>query len=356
MQKTITITMPSSLELQTSLAFSTKMAGIEDAEEYVFDFKSTQNTEPFAMLLISSEIRRLIRNKPDAKVLCANFKHMNYAAHMGFFQAFGLDHGKAPGEAKGSPRYIPMRIFDSATLEREAATKGIEVGEEIEANSSQMASLLCGERDDAMHETLTYSMREIMRNVIEHSESPRFGICAQYWPSKSKVEVAILDRGIGLRQSLSHNPHIDASTDKNAINYALMPAVSGKAFKGARIRKKGHWVNSGFGLYMTNRICRNGGNFFIASGKAGLLLTSGKGGKKWHDCDLLGTAVRMVVKTDQLSGLREALAKYKEEGYEFQKQYQEIVNIDPSSASLMLSDDFDTSTWQKIKERIGIKK
>ncbi len=346
--------MPHSLELQTALAFSSTIAAIEDAEGYVFDFKLTKNTEPFAMLLVSSEIRRLVRSKPHARVSCTSFQHMNYAAHMGFFQAFGLDHGNAPGEAKGSPRYIPMRIFDSATLEMEATAKGIEVGEEIEANSSQMAFMLCGEHEGAMHETLTYSMREIMRNVIEHSESPRFGICAQYWPSKNKVEVAILDRGIGLRQSLSQNPHIDATTDKNAINYALMPAVSGKAFKGARIRKKGHWVNSGFGLYMTNRICRNGGNFFIASGSAGLLLTSGKGGKKWHECDLLGTAVRMIVRTDQLSGLREALTKYKDEGYEFQRQYQEIVSIDPSSASLMLSDDFDKSTWQKIKDRIGI--
>lgn len=348
--------MPSSLELQTSLAFSANIIEIEDAEEYVFDFKLTKNTEPFAMLLVSSEIRRLVRNKPQVKVLCTNFGHMSYAAHMGFFQAFGLDHGKAPGEARGSSSYIPMRIFDSSTLVQEATAKRIEVGEEIEANGSQMASILCGEHEGAMHETLTYSMREIMRNVLEHSESPRFGICAQYWPSKSKVEVAILDRGIGLRQSLSNNPHIDTSSDKNAINYALMPAVSGKAFMGAKNRKKGHWVNSGFGLYMTNRICRNGGNFFIASGKSGLLLTSGKGGKKWHECDLLGTAVRMIVKTDQLSGLREALSKYKEEGYEFQKQYQEIVNIDPSSASLMLSEDFDTSTWQTIKNRIGIKK
>jgi len=281
---------------------------------------------------------------------------MNYAAHMGFFQAFGLDHGKYPGQAKGSPRYIPMRIFNCSTLEIEAVSKGIEVGEKIEGNSGQMATLLCGEHDGATHETLTYSMREIMRNVMEHSESPRFGICAQYWPTKNKVEVAILDRGTGLKQSLSHNPHIDASTDKHAINYSLMPAVSGKTFKGAMTRKKGHWVNSGFGLYMTNRICRNGGNFFIASGTAGLLLTSGKGGKKWHDCNLLGTAVRMIIKTDQPSNLKESLEKYKEEGYEFQKQYQEIVNIDPSSASLMLSDDFDKSTWQKIKDRIGIRK
>lgn len=354
MQKILTITMPNSLELQTSLGFSSKIATIDEAEHYIFDFKNTNNTEPFAMLLISSEIRRLIRDKFNSKVSCTNYKHMSYAAHMGFFQAFGLDHGKAPGEAKGSPRYIPMRIFDSATLEKEAAVKGIEVGEEVEESSKQMAALLCGEHEGAIHETLTYSMREIMRNVIEHSESVRFGICAQFWPSKNKVEVAILDRGIGLKKSLSHNPHIDVSTDKNAINLALMPAISGKAFKGARNRKKGNWANSGFGLYMTNRICRNGGNFFVASGEKGILLTSGKDGKRWYDCNFLGTAVRMVVKTDQLSNLKESLARYRDEGYEFQKQYQEIINIDPSSASLMLSEDFDTSAWQKIKVKFGL--
>ncbi|WP_231687603.1 hypothetical protein [Ralstonia pseudosolanacearum] len=62
----------------------------------------------------------------------------------------------------------------------------------------------------------------------------------------------------------------------------------------------------------------------------------------------------MTVKTDQLPILKESLSKYKKEGYEFQKRYREIVNIDPSAASLMLSEDFDVSTWQKIKARIGL--
>jgi hypothetical protein len=354
MQKTKTIYMPATLDLQSSLVFSSEMAKIEDSESYVFDFQRTQFSEPFAMLLVSSELRRLVHNHPEATVSCSNFEQMTYPAHMGFFKAFGLDHGKEPGEAKGGVKYIPLRIFDCSTLEREAAEKGIEVGAQIEENSGQMAALLCGQTEGAVYETLTYSMREIMRNVIEHSKSVRFGICAQYWPSKNRVEVALLDRGVGLRQSLSANPHIDASTDKNAIKFALMPAISGKAFKGSRIKQKGHWANSGFGLYMTSRICRNGGNFFVASGTAGLLLTSGKEGKKWFDCDSMGTAIRMVIKTDQLSTLKESLAKYRQEGYEFQKRYQEIVSIDPSSASLMLSDDFDESTWHKIKINLGL--
>lgn len=342
--------MADSMSLQTALAFSKNAVDIPMSEHCTFDFARTGNTEPFAMLIVSSEIRKFLRERPNTKVSCVNFGHMHYAAHMGFFRAFGLEHGKKPGEAKGSSRYIPMRILDCAALRQEAIGKGLEVGEQIEKNSEEIASLLTNGDSSTLHETLTYSIREIMRNVLEHSQSSRLGICAQYWPSKNKVEVAILDRGIGLRKSLSPNPHIDTTTDKNAINFSLMPAISGKSFKGSKNKSKGPWANSGFGLYMTNRICRNGGNFFIGSGNAGLLLTQGN--KKWHECNLDGTAVRMVINTEQLPALKESLARYREDGYEFQKEYQEIVNIDPSSASLMLSEDFEPSAWQKVKERI----
>jgi hypothetical protein len=187
----------------------------------------------------------------------------------------------------------------------------------------------------------------MMRNVVEHSNAPHIWLCAQYWPAKGKVEVAILDMGIGLRASLAHNPHLDASDDKRALNYALMPAVSGKAFKGSRQRQKGPWANSGFGLYMVNRICRNGGNFFVASGDAGMLLTS-SANKRYFTSRFQGTAIRMVIRTNEIKNLREALAVYRNEGYKIQLRYKEIVNIDPSSASLMLSEDFDLNVWDKL--------
>jgi hypothetical protein len=115
-----------------------------------------------------------------------------------------------------------------------------------------LSETLAGADDGEVFETLSYSIREIMRNAVEHAQVERFGVCAQYWPTKGKAEVAIVDRSIGLRESIMASPHIDASTDKSAINYALMPAVSGKAFKGARrLEKRGPWTNSGFGLYLT---------------------------------------------------------------------------------------------------------
>ena len=183
-----------------------------------------------------------------------------------------------------------------------------------------------------------------------------FDRIAHYFPTKGRTEVAILDRGIGLRASLSPNPHVDATTDKSAINYALMPAVSGKAFKGAkRLAKRGPWTNSGFGLYMTSRICRNGGNFFIASGETGMLLTTGKEGKRYIPTTLSGTAVRLIIKTENLDSLRDSLAKFRDDGFEIQQKYREIVRIDPSSASLMLSQDFDLNLWDRLLANLRLK-
>lgn len=348
---------PQSLDLVSALEFTSMLAGVEESEEYVFDFSSTRNVEPFPMLLVSSQIRRLADKFPNSKTSCSNFKHMTYAGHMGFFQAFGLEFGKFPGEAKGSEKYLPLTIYDCKMLIQNAAEKGTEVGDEVEAVSKHLAKMLCGEEESgALHDTLAYSLRELMRNVVEHSSATQFGICAQYWPSKSKVEVAIFDRGIGLQSSLRHNPHLDVSDDKRALNYALMPAVSGKAFKGSRVKQRGQWANSGFGLYMTSRICRNGGTFFIASGMTGMLITHKSEGKRYYPCNFQGTAVRMVVRTDQIASLRDALEKYRNEGYAIQSKYKEIVNIDPSAASLMLSEDFDLSVWDKLLVKLKVKK
>jgi hypothetical protein len=336
------------------LEITQRIASLPDAEEYVLDFARMRHVEPFGMLLLSSEIRKLARRGCAPRILCSNFKHHTYAAHMGFFKSFDLAHGNAPGEARGSSNYLPITILETAQVEREAVSAGLEVGARIEAISGHMSAMLCGEEEGAMFDTLTYSIREMVRNVVEHSGAERFGICAQHWPSRRRVEVAILDRGMGLRASLSRNPHIDTSDDKKAVNYALMPAVSGKAFKGAR-QLKGNWVNSGFGLYLTNRICRNGGNFFIASGDTGMLLTRGEG-KRYFSCALDGTAVRMTMDTSRLAGLRDALAQYREEGFEFQRRYREIVSIDPSAASLMLSEDFEQSALERALARLGLRR
>lgn len=350
------IKLPKDLDLHGAMQFSMDVNSVEQADEYVLDFGDVETSEPFGMLIISSELQRLVAKYPGASGSCANFQKMTYAGNMGFFKAFGLNHGMAPGEADGGNNFVPITIFDCNQLRSEAASEGLYVGEVIEKESQHLAEMLCGESSGEIHSTLSYSLREIMRNVVEHSEASRFGICAQNWTSKKMVEVAIIDRGVGLKATLSRNPHLEIPDCKAAINYALMPAVSGRVFKGAKVKNKNQWTNSGFGLYMTSRICRNGGTFFVASGDVGMLLTKRSEGKRYIPCSFEGTAVRMVIKTDQIESLKKALDVYRAEGFEIQKTYKEIVSINPSAASLMLSEDFDLSVWQRLREMVLGKK
>ena len=350
MIKTV-VHLPKNVDLPGSLEFSKVLATKVVDGPCEFDFSRVDFVEPFGMLIVSSEIRRLMKRFP-AEYSASNYAHMTYAAHMGFFQSFGLQFGNQPGEAKANSRYLPLTRLRCEELKRKAVENGREVGDEVEGESKHLARMLCGEDVGAVFDSLSYSLREMMRNVVEHSEAEDIWLCAQYWPSKARVEVAIVDLGIGVRRSLSGNPHIDPSDDKKAINYALMPAVSGKAFKGARKKQRGPWANSGFGLYMTSRVCRNGGNFFIASGDTGMLLTTKAEAKRYFPCEYQGTAIRMVIKTDRMPSLTDALDTYRREGYEIQRRYSEIVNIDPSSASLMLSEDFDLSVWDRLLAKI----
>lgn len=355
MPKTV-VNVPDSLTLFTVYPFCKSLQEIGESDEIEFNFDRTRTVEPFGMLVVASEIEKCMAAHPNAQLTCRNYSHMSYAGHMGFFKSFGLDFGRRPGEASGSRTYIPLTHYRTETLRDAAETTGRDVGDEVESQSKRLAETLVGQDSGDVFETLSYSIREMMRNVVEHAQIDRFGICAQFWPSKGRAEVAILDRGIGLRESLGPNPHINATDDKSAINYALMPAVSGKAFKGARkIRARGPWANSGFGLYLTSRICRNGGSFFVATGDTGMLLTSGKDGKRYIKTSLSGTAVRLNIRTENIDSLRGSLERFRTEGYEIQKKYREIVSIDPSSASLMLSQDFDLNLWDRLLTRLRIR-
>lgn len=339
------------LTLDEALELTRNIKDISNESELELDFSKVTRIEPFAMLVVSSQLRRLKQRNQECRLQCTGTGHLGYAGHMGFFKAFGENIGQAPGASSGSKRYIPIQILSTNQIRIDASDRGVEIGTEVESQSEAMSRMLCRESEGDSFNTLSYSIRELVRNVVEHSNSSQLGFCAQYWPSKNRVELAIIDRGMGLQESLLSNPHINPSNDKEAINYALMPAVSGKAYKGAR-KQKGPWANSGFGLYMTSRICRDGGSFLVASGNTAMLLTDRSEGKRYFDCNFKGTAIRMIIKTDRLSDLMKSLEKYRFEGFEIQKRYKEIVRIEPSAASLMLSKDFDLGLWDTLLKKV----
>ena len=334
------INIPSKLNIAQSLSFIDSVFSLPHDDEYIFDFRNLRWSEPFGLLAISYELYRFSSKHSSSKLLIKNYEANTYEGHMGFFKAFGLDHGKFPGQAPGSNTYIPIKINSVAALQEKAVSSYEDVGVTIENCAREISNILVQYQSGELKEILTYSIREIIRNVVEHSEADQFGYCAQYWPTKNIVEFSLLEKGIGIRKTLARNPHLSISSDQDALKLSLLPGVSGKAYNGKRGFNKGVWANSGFGLYMTSRICGNGGSFFIISGDSGILLNNRK--RYYFKTNFQGTALRLRLNTNNIGTLSQILEKCRNEGYEIARQLGKEGLVSASTASQMLSKDFSS--------------
>lgn len=335
------IQVPNRLTFETASRFGCELMNTSlEHCEYVLDFKGVGRVEPFALLYLGSQIQRFNRRIGESRLKVRNHDHMGYADHMGFFRSFGVDGAKKE-KASGSSRYIPIKIKNVGKLKEKAFEEGREVGDIIEDSCEELASMLSRKDSGDLYDTLVYSFREIIRNVVEHSNADQYAFCAQYWPSYNKVEAAILDRGDGITSSLKINPNLEINSDHDALNFALMPGISGRAFKGAP-KQRGNWANSGYGLYMTSRLARQGGSFFIASGDTGMYLSEEK--RRHLETPFKGVALNLSFNVNRLSELRESLSRFRDEASEIAGKYKDGTNLEASGASVMLRRDFKNSS------------
>lgn len=308
------------------------------AQVYVVDFAALDWVEPFGMLFFARQLRAFADKRKPARCRAINHERQGYAAHMGFFQSFGLSFGKAPGEAFGNMQYVPMTGLTIVELQREAGEQFADVREIIERRCTNLAAILTRNEGENIQDTLSYSLREIFRNVLEHSRADTIWYAAQYWPSKQLVELSILDQGVGVRRSLSRNPHLAIQNDEDAVRFALLPGVSGVAFKGGPRQRKDEWTNSGYGLFMTSQLCARGGSFMICSGRRGLLLKNGS--ETTFDVGFDGTALRLEICIPEVRGLNEELDNLRKHGAMLAGELRQTANLTASMSSRMLSRDF----------------
>lgn len=100
---------------------------------------------------------------------------------------------------------------------------------------------------------------ELSENVIQHSRTTGGIAVLQMRPADQRVVLAIADNGIGIRESLAHNPEFShMKDDLAAIAKAMGPRTTGEPGTGG-----------GMGLFLARCLVRsNGGNFVVRSGEA----------------------------------------------------------------------------------------
>lgn len=310
------------LNTDDSLQIAYELGYLEVYEKLNFKAK-LKWVRPFGMLITAISIKQ-IRNKykdiPFNLEYNQNCRGVNYAGHMGFFKSISenIDVGKMPGEANGNDNYIPITELDFSKMHDDEINKGnfLVMGEVIEQEASRLAKVLS--RDDKeMHILLTYLIREILRNISEHADVKQAWICGQYW-SNETAEIAIVDEGIGIKESLRknsiHREYIE--TDEDALKFAIKAGIS-QAFKPSRKNNsEDEWANSGFGLYMVSEICKElQGSFVLASGSRYVKINQ-NGEMKLGETFFKGTAVKVTISTNKILKSRQIISKIAMQGEE----------------------------------------
>lgn len=292
---------------------------------------------PFQMLFLSQKISHFKSINRNVDVVFNQWEQHSYLSHMGFFSMCGYNHGKHIGEAPGGDNYLPITGLSREEFYEEDDDKFQELPDLIQRRVDRIAALIS--RDTVSHknmfDVLSFSIREIFRNVFEHAETDRLYYCIQYWPRSNKVEFSVTDFGIGIRRGLSSNPNFRFSTDKEAIENSLLPTVSGKTHLP---RRSETWFNSGYGLYMTSRLARSGGNFAIASGDCAISLS--RKTKYNYATSFPGTALRLNLDVGQIGNVEARLSEFRKEGGRIAKLISGSGNRPPSAMSLLLRRDY----------------
>ncbi len=177
------------------------------------------------------------------QIYCQNFnaKSRGYLLRMGLMDAVNPDHGLLIEEHEESGRFIKAR--------------NIRNSQELNQFITDMVPLLHTTVEQAY--PIKYVMSELVRNVLEHSQSSIGAVVsAQYFAKSNRISIGVADRGMGIMRSI--NQSYTTRTDQEAIALALRPGVTGTTKKIG-----GTEFNAGAGLFFTKSIAKVSRDFFF---------------------------------------------------------------------------------------------
>lgn len=290
------------LSFKTALSFCAELNSYEPTSEnevFEFDFDRVKNCDPFPMLMVSNAIRHKREKNQNHQFVAFNCNN-DYARHMKFYNACGLNFGESVEATRGNSNYSCITKLNIADLYSESQENLDYIQETLEKRAKAMASVLCRDNKE-FQKWMTFIVRELLRNIPEHSKSKTIWYCAQYWPSFDLVELAILDEGIGISNSLKDSYEFCSlyKNDYEALQLALEPGVSGTFSSSRRSIGTGNWENSGYGLYMVSQMCVElEASFIIASGDSAIRMTKKNGNIKntRYDTFIEGTAIQIRIR------------------------------------------------------------
>lgn len=154
--------------------------------------------------------------------------------------------------------------------------------------------------------SVAYVFTELLDNALTHGRSQGYRhahakVAAQFVRKRKRLQIAIVDDGCGLLQSLRGHPRLqDQDSHIDAIKLALEPRVSCNR----DLRYARDSVNQGVGLTVSTRLAlATGGEFTIYSGDAAYTESPNGRSTSWRTAGWSGTCVAIEFCSERLTAV-----------------------------------------------------
>ncbi|MCJ7843626.1 ATP-binding protein [Lederbergia sp. NSJ-179] len=276
----------------------------DEPDVLTFQFTSLNFIEPAGAIILLSTIDRLREDAIPYEIEPIdniNRDAISYGKTMGIFQKLGISdaHSFSQGSNYIAPTKVVLAdLFDSLDFQ----------GKTIETYYDEVSTKIVKKilRDlgmgsnDVVRDLFEFVVREMIRNIFDHSQTTHFYYGSQLYPTTNSVELVIADLGLGLLKTIPFDIEetwFGEPTHEDAIRKAVIPGLSALS---NHAYAPEDYKNSGYGLALVKRIVeRTNGHFSIASGKK--TITYSLSGESVEDCDIKGTLIRMRINLDKLN-------------------------------------------------------
>ena len=288
-------------------------------------FEQLQFIEPAGAVVFLSTMDKIKEENIPYEIEPINeFKRtaaISYGETMGIFQQIGVSN--APSSTSGSTYIAPTKI-ELEELRREINIKGITIEQYYEEVSERIVKkaldLLGLAFSQEVEELFIYVVREIIRNIFDHSDTTHYYYALQSYKYSACVEIVIADAGVGLKSTIPFDVEevwYGQNTDEEAIRKALIPGLSALSNHSYAPED---YKNSGYGLALVKKIIQKSeGLFSIASGRKSFTATNEE--EFFAECDIKGTVIRLRINLNNLKSINfeeilvEAEKEAREKGY-----------------------------------------
>ena len=196
---------------------------------------------PVVLAMTACLASRLHRDGGIVTGSATKVKTLAYLIRMGLFSHLGIDPGKSIVSHEGSGRFVPLTQ--------------IKTNDDLKKTILELVPLL--HAPPAVADPIRYVFSEMVRNALEHSNSPvGVFVCAQYYRDSERIAIGIADSGDGVLKSMRRSHQVN--TTREALHLALQPGITG-----VTKRIGGNETNAGAGLFFTKSISVMSRNRFL---------------------------------------------------------------------------------------------